>query len=273
MKTKSFLVAASLLFVAGYTSAQKNVSLNTGATTWPCDEVGENVGNNAIDGDVDTYWESLTDNFKKDIEIELDKIYEIHKVVVKWHNECAARPWDVVFDLNGTYDFMATPNTSSNPNCIYSINHADYTYCNTTENVIDANYPVTGSPYNTKINFPYQAGFVKFFFRGRNTVPDITPHYEISEIELWGTEVGGSDIRKLDIASLKTWPNPATDVLNIQAESLIESVSILNLNGNLLEKHPVNANSYTFSTTDWAKGIYLVKIVTEDGVRTQRIVK
>ncbi|MDR3339035.1 MAG: T9SS type A sorting domain-containing protein [Candidatus Symbiothrix sp.] len=274
MKTKSFYLVAIMLLVASYATAQdRNVSLNA-ITTWPCDEVAPNMGNNAIDGDANTYWESLADNFKKDIEIELDKVYEIHKVVVKWHNQCAARPWDVVFDLDGMYaGYGLTPNTSGNPNCIYSINHSDYTYCNTTENTVDADYPATGSPYNTKIDFPYRAGFVKFFFRGRNTVPDVTPHYEVSEFELWGTEIGGTDIKKLNIVGIKAYPNPVADVLNIQNESLIESVSVLDLNGKQLIKYPVNANSYVLSTSDWGKGIYLVKIVAEDGIQTKRIVK
>lgn len=275
MRTKrTSLLCACLLLMASVSLAQQaNVSLNN-AVTWPCDEVAPNVGNNAIDGDPNTYWESLADNFKKDIEIELDKVYEIHKIVVKWHNECAARPWDAVFDTDGMYaGYGLVPNTASNPNCIYSINHADYTYCSTTENVVDADYPATGSPYNTKINFPYEAGFVKLFFRGRNTVPGITPHYEISEIELWGTEPGGVNIRKLDIRNLTISPNPVVDVLNIQAESTIQSVSILNFNGNVLATYPVNAKEYTLPTSNWAKGVYLVKIATENGVQTKRIIK
>jgi hypothetical protein len=257
------------LLIAGYSSAQQvNVSLN-GATVWPCDEVGENVGNNVVDGDVNTWWESLADNFKKDIEIELDKVYEIHKVIVKWHNNYASAPWDVVFDIDGTYTGYPSPNTSSNPNCIYSINHTDFSDFAENENVIDKDYPERPSPYNTKIHFPYEAQFVKLFFRGRNG----RNHYEVSEIELWGTEAGGTSIRKLDIVRLTSYPNPVKDVLNIQSESLIESVSILNLNGSVLAKYPVNAGHYTLSTSDWVKGIYLVKIVTENGVQTKRIVK
>jgi hypothetical protein len=270
METKKMsLICACFLLYAGSASAQQVNVASINAVAWPCDEVAPNVGDNAIDGDVNTYWESLADNFKKDIEIELDKVYEIHKVVIKWHAGFVAAPWDVVFDTDGTYGFMATPNTSSNSNCIYSINHTDYASFSDSENVVDASYPPSGSPYNTKINFPYQASFVKLFFRGRNG----NTHYEVSEIELWGTEIGSSNLKKLNVTNFKTYPNPVTDVLNIQTESLIESVSILNLNGNLLEKHPVGAKNYTLSTSDWAKGIYLVKVVTENGVQTQRIIK
>jgi hypothetical protein len=278
MKTKIIsLIAATLLLAVSYSTAQTtiaNVSLNA-VTTYPCDEVEPNMGNNAIDGDDETYWESQSDNFKKDIEIELDKVYEIHKVVVKWHNDCAARPWDVVFDISGTYaPYQSNPGTSSNPNCIYSINHADYTYCNTVENVVDNNYPATGSPYNTRVDFPYQAQFVKFFFRGRNTVPGVSPaHYEVSEIELWGTEVGGTNIHKLNIAQLQVYPNPVSEVLNIHTESTIDHVSVLDANAKELAKYPVQANNYTLSTSAWAKGVYFVKIVTQEGIQTQKIIK
>ncbi|NDW11144.1 T9SS type A sorting domain-containing protein [Dysgonomonas sp. 520] len=272
MKTKRLFIASMLcVCFSVYSIAQQvNASLNF-VELYPSNVEEGYPASNALDGDVSTYWQTPegSNHAYQDIEIELDKVYEIHKVVVKWVNECCASPWDIVFDIDGMYEGFPNPNIVDNPNCIRSINHSSYSYYNKIETVVDKDYPTSGYPNYTKINFPYKAQFVKLYFRGRAG----QPHYKVGEIELWGFADGGSSIEKINIANLKTYPNPVIDILNVNSDSEINTILVFDINGKEIEKHTVNADNYNLNTANWTKGTYFVRIETQKGTKTEKIVK
>ncbi len=83
---------------------------------------------------------------------------------------------------------------------------------------------------------------------------------------------GGSLTTQNNIAvanAVSVYPNPASTVLNIKSEIPVLEVSIYDFNGRII--HETNQNQVDVSS--FSKGIYLMKIATENGTLTQKIIK
>lgn len=66
------------------------------------------------------------------------------------------------------------------------------------------------------------------------------------------------------------FPNPAKDVLNINANSNIENVQVYNMMGQVVSSYNVNDVNTQINTSSFANGVYTVKIATENGTTTQK---
>ena len=73
----------------------------------------------------------------------------------------------------------------------------------------------------------------------------------------------------LEDAVIHLYPNPATETLNIQAQDLIESVTITNLLGAVVQFETMNH----FSVAQLPQGIYLVRVQTASGTNNVRFMK
>lgn len=69
--------------------------------------------------------------------------------------------------------------------------------------------------------------------------------------------------------ALMIYPNPAMDVLNIEAKDLCH-LSVFNAWGQCLAKMDVNADFVQLNLSDWADGLYLLQVATKKGVSTCR---
>ena len=82
----------------------------------------------------------------------------------------------------------------------------------------------------------------------------------------------GLGIGEISIENLSIFPNPASEVLNVNFTSDEEyTISILDLQGRVLATQ-VASNNVTFPVADLASGSYLVTIATENGVHTESVV-
>jgi hypothetical protein len=70
-------------------------------------------------------------------------------------------------------------------------------------------------------------------------------------------------------------PNPATQNMTIQAESVISLVNIYGVSGNLVQVVPTNAieTRVDIDLVGLAKGLYVVEVVSEEGTSTRQLVK
>ncbi|MEO1260259.1 MAG: PKD domain-containing protein [Bacteroidota bacterium] len=69
------------------------------------------------------------------------------------------------------------------------------------------------------------------------------------------------------------YPNPASEQVSIRLNDLrAESVQAFNALGQLITDLPVNAGAFDLNVTNWDRGIYLLKIKTEKGVATKRVI-
>ena len=66
------------------------------------------------------------------------------------------------------------------------------------------------------------------------------------------------------------YPNPANNVLNINANSNIDRVEVYNMMGQMVGSYNVNDVNTQISTTSFANGVYTVRISTENGMSTQK---
>ena len=82
-----------------------------------------------------------------------------------------------------------------------------------------------------------------------------------------------TDVNVNEIAALKcnVYPNPAKDKVIIEAQSDIQQVTLMGIKGELLEDRKTSSNKVEMNLEGYSKGIYVVRIVTEDGVATQKI--
>ncbi|HLP13867.1 MAG TPA: T9SS type A sorting domain-containing protein [Flavobacteriales bacterium] len=70
------------------------------------------------------------------------------------------------------------------------------------------------------------------------------------------------------VNAVSIYPNPANDVVNIKSAEPVEEVSLFDISGKYISMYTTNV----FSVRDMAKGMYLVRVKTQLGVTSHRLV-
>ena len=73
--------------------------------------------------------------------------------------------------------------------------------------------------------------------------------------------------------SIKVYPNPTNAVININCNSIIESVELYDIQGRILETRLENSNNVIFDISSKQNGIYFMKITSDNGSKIEKIVK
>lgn len=81
-----------------------------------------------------------------------------------------------------------------------------------------------------------------------------------------GSVVGINDVNNINVA---VYPNPASDKLNIEGEGISE-VQLMDINGRTVM---TANNGGVLSIASLTNGVYVIRVVTAEGVHTQKIVK
>ena len=68
------------------------------------------------------------------------------------------------------------------------------------------------------------------------------------------------------------YPNPVTNILNINSNSNVSNIKIINYLGQSIDNINVSGNEVTINTENYDAGIYFIQIETEKGISTQKIV-
>ena len=76
-------------------------------------------------------------------------------------------------------------------------------------------------------------------------------------------------------SKLSVYPNPAKDVITISNEidAVVSTIEMTDLNGRIVKTKNVNAVESQISTSDLATGVYMMKIVTDQGTAIKKIIK
>jgi len=82
----------------------------------------------------------------------------------------------------------------------------------------------------------------------------------------------GTDSPIMSNAHVSIYPNPAANYVNITSESNIISLEIMNNLGQFITHREVGSNKFQMNTAHLEKGIYFVKIFTQDNVITKKLV-
>jgi para-nitrobenzyl esterase len=67
------------------------------------------------------------------------------------------------------------------------------------------------------------------------------------------------------------YPNPAQNIMTIDAKATISSITMVDVAGKLLLSVNPNSNSYELNQSDFGKGIFFVSITTEKGMVTKKV--
>lgn len=93
--------------------------------------------------------------------------------------------------------------------------------------------------------------------------------YEISFTASAPLSIGDVDFR--DDSKVSLYPNPASDVVNINSQRNLEKIEIFNVTGRLVKTTMENLNSVDVSS--FKKGVYFAKIYQDGAVSTKRFLK
>src|SRR5690606_38336658 len=80
-------------------------------------------------------------------------------------------------------------------------------------------------------------------------------------------------INENNLDSLKLYPNPVTDMLQISSKTDINSVEIYNINGQLLMQQELNAPNGQMNLSNLSTGIYFAKVSANSATETFKIIK
>ena len=85
--------------------------------------------------------------------------------------------------------------------------------------------------------------------------------------------LNNTSVAEHETPQVTLYPNPAKETVSITAEEDLLRITVFNLLGQQIEAKDLNgAHNIVLQTSSYASGIYMVKIATEKGVTTQRLV-
>jgi len=112
-------------------------------------------------------------------------------------------------------------------------------------------------------------------------VPTSTTMYTVT-----GTSSGGctntdqvtvhvecAGITEMENSIITVNPNPVNDLVKIESENIIDAISIYSLGGELIYKLTPKDNVAIINVIDLISGIYIIKVHSEVGIITKRLIK
>ena len=122
---------------------------------------------------------------------------------------------------------------------------------------------------------PYIGRNIKIGFRGYNTFGEwLGFDWFIDDVKVIvtdTTEVAVGEVL-LDEAAVSLYPNPAKDRLHIDSQSKIRTIEITSSNGAMIDNKKVNCNHLDWPLEGYSKGVYFIRLVTDDGVIVKKAV-
>ena len=113
---------------------------------------------------------------------------------------------------------------------------------------------------------------IKIGFRGYNTFGEFLAFdWFVDDVKVVPTDTTDVNVNELAALKLNVYPNPAKDVVRIEAAQTIQHVQLMSVTGAILEDRKTNATQVELNLEGYSKGVYVVRIVTDDGVAMRRI--
>ncbi len=80
-----------------------------------------------------------------------------------------------------------------------------------------------------------------------------------------------SSVDDMEMINVSVYPNPARDIVNIVAQNEIVKCNIMNMLGQIVYSTNVNNNKTTIELSTLSNGMYLIQVITKEGILTQRL--
>ena len=135
--------------------------------------------------------------------------------------------------------------------------------------------PEQVNQYQEKVSIDlsaYQGQNIKLRWRGYNADMEVlTYSWFIDNVKVVATDTTGVNVDEWCLNESKVYPNPTKDMARIESNSTIQNLMLYGIKGELLEDRAVGSKEVELHLEGYSKGIYLVRIVTENGVETKKI--
>jgi hypothetical protein len=73
--------------------------------------------------------------------------------------------------------------------------------------------------------------------------------------------------------NISIYPNPANDHVTVQADSDLRSITVFDIQGRNVHAYSPQATAFSFDISKFENGIYFLKIVTDKGMKTEKVIK
>ena len=73
--------------------------------------------------------------------------------------------------------------------------------------------------------------------------------------------------------SISIYPNPAKNNVNIHCNNTIKTIELYDVQGRVLQSQVIDSQSSTMDISSKSKGVYFIKVVTEKGIKVEKLVK
>ncbi|MCL2247150.1 MAG: T9SS type A sorting domain-containing protein, partial [Lentimicrobiaceae bacterium] len=68
------------------------------------------------------------------------------------------------------------------------------------------------------------------------------------------------------------FPNPATDLVNVTCNKTINTIQVINYNGQIVYSAPVNDDKTTINTSNLSAGYYFVRVITDESAHSVKLI-
>ena len=86
--------------------------------------------------------------------------------------------------------------------------------------------------------------------------------------------VGDAGLKELDVnQSINLYPNPVSSILTLSSKDVnMESIEIMTITGQSVYTKLAKSDFITLDVSSFTKGLYLVKILTDNGVSLKQLI-
>lgn len=159
--------------------------------------------------------------------------------------------------------------------------------------VLDSSHPMQTRITNESAEFIFEGinlgasehGNLVFKIKTKNTL--ITGNTVTNKADIYfdynfpiETNIAGTTFQVLSVGNvdfgnaITIYPNPATSIVSVKADTLtLKSLQLYDVQGRLLINRIIENESSTIDISSYATGIYYLKVITDKGATTQKIVK
>ena len=150
-------------------------------------------------------------------------------------------------------------------------------FTNTTEHTFDLNFPTPGC-YRLEVLDSYgdgiaygSTGYIKIFAADGTTQLFNASGNSFTDKLVVQISVETVDIDDVTFEDMIIFPNPATELINIEGNANIQQVELYNLQGQRVAMETGNVR--TLSLNGLSAGMYIMKVTTDNGTATYKVSK
>lgn len=123
--------------------------------------------------------------------------------------------------------------------------------------------------------YQYDAGTYKVIFSTVSYAAVVDPEHRKELIFRsigWLHGTTGVTALKMEQTEILVYPNPATTSVQIGCKYIMEEMWIMNSTGQVVDYFDIGHNKIKINTSSYSTGIYFVKVKTDNGITTSRII-